>query len=220
MNKLRLRILSIISFVALLAASSTAGHEINIDKDAGFIEKIIQARVKLLNEIIKDPKAANMKNWKCLANQNDESELMFFMNSISDGTETNTDYNSTIGKRLIAHSRSDFDQSILLQYLRLSIMAFNSRPRSTPAYIKINNIFRNNEAKKYNQFVAKGFLFANDATGHPVQYAVQMKFGIDIVDSTCKESKNYCSCEIYLEDIVINGHEIYGWWYDLIPKKE
>lgn len=220
MKKLSVRIFFIISFVIFLAALSTAEDKINTDNDFGLIKKVIYARVKLLNDIIKDPKAAKMKNWECLANPHDESELAFFMNSISDGTEARSDYNSTTGKRLIAHSRSDSDQSILLQYLRLSIMAYNRQPGANPPYFKINNIFKNNEVKNYNQFIAKGFLLANDATGHTIQYPLQMKFGIDIVNSTCKDSKNYCSCDVYLEDIVINGHDIYGWWYELVPQKE
>jgi hypothetical protein len=167
MKKLTLEIFLILLFInsPILAAEKNEDQ----NRKVFSAENEIRSRVQLLNDIIKDPEAANMRNWKSLANPHDETELMFFMNSISDGTLKSYKPDSFSEKRLIAHSRSDSDKSVALQYLRLSLMAYCRRPDIVSPQFKIVNIskIKNVESTGW-LFVGIGHFIANDASGHSI----------------------------------------------------
>jgi hypothetical protein len=162
-----------------------------------------------------------MKNWITLANPHDETELIFFMNSISDGTINSYKPESPSGRKLVEHSRSKSDRSVVLQYLRLSLMAFSRRPDVVPPQFKIENVSISKNGKDDRWIcIAKGRFAANDASGRLIEYPVKITFASDIGEhSKSPNAVNSVFNKFSLETIIVNGHEIYGWWYRLALTK-
>ncbi len=191
---------------SLFAANKAEPPRSDIDE----IKTKISNRVDLLNDIIKYPESANMQNWSLLGNPHDETELSFYMNSISNGSSSAYSKNSITSQKLINHSQSNSksEPSVLLQHLRLSLMAFNIRPGDSVPVIKITKITQANNQSK--EFVIEGAFIANNALGQSTPYQTRIVFEID--DSTASAQKGP---SIALQKIVIGGQVIYGWWHGL-----
>ena len=145
-----------------------------------------------------------------LASPHDETELLFYMNSISDGTTSHEKESSPIRKKMIEHSGSDKAQSVVLQYLRLSFLAYNKRPSKKPLYFTIAKIRKINKGNvSYNIFEVVGSFITYDSTGETFHRPMKMKFSVEGLGSNVKGS----DLNIYLYSITVDKKEIFGWWY-------
>ncbi|MCP4354006.1 MAG: hypothetical protein GY795_51830 [Desulfobacterales bacterium] len=219
MKTKNINIILILLMVIVLVPDLTAKPDNNKNKeltsdDFDVIRQDISSRIKLLNDIIKSPAAADMKKWKQLSNPHDESEIMFFMNSISDGTEKNYNKNSVSMQKLRKHLKSDSDQSVVLQHLRLALMAYELRPGSSSPYIEIKSISRNqidDEKLGSYQFSveAEGVFIANDLSNNLAKHPVKIVFQVEKVPAWLQKNGHYGPYLIYLESISILGNKIY-----------
>jgi hypothetical protein len=132
------------------------------------------------------------------------------MNSISNGSSFAYDKNSITKQKLINHSQlnSKSEPSVLLQHLRLSLMAFNIRPGDSGPVIKITKITQANSQS--NEFAAEGMFIANNAMGQSMPYQTKIVFEIDNSATSTQKGPS-----IALQKIVIGGQIIYGWWYGI-----
>ena len=186
--------------LCLLNSFSLAQSNASMDqlKDLKFA---IESRINLINRIIVYHSEACMKNWVLLGNPHDETEIMFYMNSISNGSKSAYESNSLTMKKTVNHSRtiSGNELSIVLQHLRLSLMAYNVRPGSeAPSFI-----FKSFEKVSANEAVAHCDFKFNNASGRTVLKAAQILYSVG--DNPVKDMFLY---KIYIED-----HLVYGWWY-------
>lgn len=172
-------------------------------------EQMVAGSVKLINEIIRNPKAANMRNWERLSNAHDETEIAFFANSISDGTDAVYTTDTSLEKRIQRHSRSQSDQAVVLQYLRLSLLAFNVRPGKTPSNIVVSEIFRREGG---NEIVARGSLDIYGSDGKPTQRPIEIEFDIETRTSSSGDKDGFC---LSLDSIMMGKQKVFGWWHDL-----
>lgn len=173
-------------------------------------EQIVAKSVTLINNIIVDPQAANMRNWRRLSDPHDETEIGFFTNSISDGTATVYSRESPIRKRVLRHSGSETDSAVVLQYLRLSLLAVSPRPGRTAPKIVVTEISPEGSER---EIVAKGHLetYGMDAKS-AVRYPLEIGFDLEVhADSSSRKNK-FC---LSLGDITIKGQKVFGWWRDL-----
>jgi hypothetical protein len=172
----------------------------------GFKEPLL-SRISLINEIIRNPNAASMKNWTQLGNPHDEIELIFYMNSISDGTTSAYSRNSKTMEKLTRHSKSisQDEPSLVLQYLRLSLLAYNKRPASEPPEIKLLSV---NQGKE-NEVVADCYLKASDLSGHYIQIPTKVVFELGDIPS---RGKTVNQVRLYLQKIYVSDRMVYGWW--------
>lgn len=173
-------------------------------------EPIVQRGVALINEIIRNPKAATTRNWMQLSNPHDETETAFFANSISDGSEGVYTAPGTQA-RIIRHTQSRTELAVVLQHLRLSLMAFNVRPGRTPPNITVSEI---QLAEQQNAVVAKGRLSVYDATGRVVDFPTAVIFDVTTSPKEAREAR-FC---LNLQSIVVGDQHIFGWWYGLPHK--
>jgi len=207
------RICIVIACFLLNISSVVVANEATVQRnETARIFADIRNRIDLLNEIIQYPDSANMYNWSRLGNPNDESELSFYMNSISDGASTAYDKNAATNQKLIKHSQSTSksEPSVLLQYLRLSLMAFTIRPGDSAPTIKINKIIP--AFGKSNEYIVEAELIANNATGKLTPYHAKIIFEIADIEVAQKD------LSIILQKMIVDGHVVYGWWYDLQTK--
>lgn len=172
-------------------------------------EQMVADGVMLINEIIRNPKAASMQSWKRLSNAHDETEIAFFANSISDGTDTVYMTGTPLEKRVERHSRSQTDQAVVLQYLRLSLLAFSSRPGKKPPNIIISEIFHREHG---NEVVARGQLDTYGSDGKPVQHPIEIEFDIEVRTAGNGDKNEFC---FGLDGIMIGKQKVFGWWHDL-----
>jgi hypothetical protein len=172
-------------------------------------EQMVAGSVMLINEIIRNPKAASMRNWERLSNAHDETEIGFFANSISDGTDTVYTTGTPLEKRIERHSRSQTDQAVVLQYLRLSLLAFSSRPGKTPPNIVVSEIFRREGG---NEIVARGRLDTYGSDGKPAQRPIEIGFDIEARTASSGDKDAFC---LSLDSIMIGKQKVFGWWHDL-----
>ena len=184
----------------LFSVLSFVTHSVANCEDLSSFKSIVISRIKLINHIIDDPKAANMKNWGILGNPHDESELKFFIDSISDGTLSAYDDKKDTMKKLVKHSQSITadEPSVLLQYLRLSLMAYNIRPGAISPSLQLVSISQLSQ----NQIVAKCTFHLLDASGDTVAKDAEVFF--DIGDN----SKD----DLFLYKIIVDGRAAYGGW--------
>jgi len=172
-------------------------------------EQMVASSVMLINEIIRNPKAASMRNWGRLSNAHDETEIAFFANSISDGTDAVYTTDTPLEKRIERHSRSQADQAVVLQYLRLSLLAFNSRPGKAPPNIVVSEIFRREGG---NEIVARGRLDTYGSDGKPAQRPIEIGFDIEARTASSGDKDGFC---LSLDSIMIGKQKVFGWWHDL-----
>ncbi len=175
-------------------------------------EPIVQRNVALINEIIRNPKAATILNWTQLSNPHDETEILFFANSISNGSAAVYSDTSPILAKSTRHSQSQKQSSVVLQYLRLSLMAFNGRPGPKPLHMTVSAI---QVDEKKSTVVANGFLHAYGADGKPVEYPTDIRFSVvsypEEEYGKYKKMPRFC---ISLSDVVVGNQSVFGWWYD------
>jgi len=171
------------------------------------IEETIVSYISLINNIIKDPKEACMKNWAQLGNPHDETELMFYRHSISDGTLSAYKENSKTLKSLIKHSqsKSQSEPSILLQYLRLSLLAYNQRPGSEQSKFTLLSC----KQVSTNEVIAECSFKVNDASDRFIQIPAKIVFELGDFRSP---SKTTHQTRLYLQKVYISDHMVYGWW--------
>lgn len=181
----------------LVACSFISLNTANCEELTDLKDKVVY-RLNLINKIINDPKAANMKNWIVLGNPHDESELNFYMNSISNGTLSAYDKKEKTMLKLVEHSysKSEDEPSILLQHLRLSLMAHNIRPGSNPPSFQFVKLKQSDKS----EIIARcNFHFINAAG---VQEDKKSEVFFDIGDNPAND--------IFLQKIIINGRIAYG----------
>lgn len=172
-------------------------------------EQMVADGVTLINEIVRNPKAVSMRNWERLSNAHDETEIAFFANSISDGTDTVYTTGTPLEKRIERHSRSQTDQAVVLQYLRLSLLAFNSRPGKSPPNIVVSEIFPREGG---DEVVARGHLDTYGSDGKPASHPVEIGFDIEVRTASSGDKNGFC---LGLDSIVIGKQKVFGWWHDL-----
>lgn len=172
-------------------------------------EQMVAGSVMLINEIIRNPKAASIRNWERLSNAHDETEIAFFANSISNGTHTVYATGTSLEKRIQRHSRSQTDQAVVLQYLRLSLLAFNLRPGKTPSNIVVSEIFRREGG---NEIVARGSLDTYGSDGKPTQHPIEIEFDMEARTASSGDKNGFC---LSLNSIMIGKQKVFGWWHDL-----
>jgi len=191
-----IRISQYLAFILLFAFVNAALCDESTD-----FKDIVVSRIKLINHIISNPEAANMKNWVALGNPHDESELLFYMNSISNGALLAYNKKEVTSQKMIEHSRSisKDEPSVLLQYLRLTLMASNKRPGIIPSAF---NIVRLNQPN-LNEIVASCFFFSTNTSGVRVKKPAKIYWGI----------RSTTNKDIFLQEITIDGRVVYGWWY-------
>lgn len=165
--------------------------------------------VTLINEIVRNPKAASMRNWERLSNAHDETEIAFFANSISNGTDTVYTTGTPFEKKIERHSRSQTDQAVVLQYLRLSLLAFNSRPGKSPPNIVVSEIFPREGG---DEVVASGHLDTYGSDGKPASQPIEIGFDIEVRTTNSGDKNGFC---LGLDSIVIGKQKVFGWWHDL-----
>lgn len=194
------KFLKIVKNALLVIALSLASNNMAKCEDLSVIKNAVVSRINLINEIINVPKAANMKNWGILGNPHDERELKFYMNSISDGTTFAYDRKEKSMRKLIEHSQSvsEDEPSILLQYLRLSIMAFNTRPGVIPPYFQLIKLSQPIQ----HEIVARCIYEFVDNSGVTVKKKAEIIF--DIGDNPRRD--------LFLQKITIGERLIYGGW--------
>ncbi len=175
------------------------------------IEEAITSHINLINKIIKDPKVACMKNWVQLGNPYDEIELLFYMNSISDGTISAYDKKSKTLESLTKHSQSvsQNEPSIVLQYLRLSLLAYNQRPSSESPVMKLLSVNLANT----KEVIAECIFKVNDISGNFIPIPSKIIFDLDNISTTIKKNNQI---RLYLQKIYIGDRIIYGWWQKMI----
>jgi hypothetical protein len=199
---------TILSIFVLLSVGdrSIHGHDrINLYEDT------ITSQINLLNTIIKNPNAANMKNWNQLGGDSyDETELLFYMNSISDGTISAYAEHTATEERLVNHSRliSEHEPSVVLQYLRLALLAYNLRPGSEPPVFRLLS-FHPSEHDP-DEVIAECLFMVNNAAGHFVQLPAKVVFELGDPSQTSRPTSQ---SKLYLLTISIGEHIVYGWWY-------
>ncbi len=210
MNKRSVLFLPALILIAITTMSYASSKEDAPGIDKALIRTEVDRRVELLNEIIKKPDLANTQNWALLGNPHDESELSFYMNSISDGSLTAYDKSSLTGQKLIKHSQtiSKTEPAILLQHIRLSLMSFSIRPGNTSPILKVVSMQPANNAS--SEIRVDCMLMANNAQGKYVSHRATIVF--DVVDGERVERGRI---QLALQKITVEGQVIYGWWHDL-----
>lgn len=175
-------------------------------------EPIIRRNVALINEIIRNPKAATIRSWMQLSNPHDETEILFFANSISNGSAAAYSDTSPILAKSDRHSQSRKQSSVALQYLRISLMAFNGRPGPEPLHMTVSAI---QVDEKKSTVVAHSLLHGYGADGKPIAYPTDIRFSV--VSYPAEEYEKYESRARFclsLSDIVVGNQSVFGWWYD------
>lgn len=172
-------------------------------------EQVVADGVTLINEIVRNPKAASMRNWERLSNAHDETEIAFFANSISNGTDAVYTTGAPLEKRIERHSRSQTDQAVVLQYLRLSLLAFSSRPGKKSPNIVVSEIFRREGG---NEIVARGSLDTYGSDGKPAQHTIEIEFDMEARTASSGDKNGFC---LSLASIMIGKQKVFGWWHDL-----
>ncbi len=167
------------------------------------LEKLVMLRTDIINAMIKDPKEASMKNWAVLGNPHDETELIFYINSISNGTKVAFNKDTPEWNDLLKHSRSNSgdETSIVLQNLRLSLMAYNVRPGDDPPLLKVLSLKQSGQ----NEVVVECLFMVNSPSGHRISRPASITY--DRGDNPQKD--------LFLQKIIINENCVYGWWYNL-----
>ncbi len=164
-------------------------------------EEIIISHLELINSILNNPKAANMKNLRGLVNPNDESELMFYINSLSNGTLAAYQSNKAVLEKVIKHSKSvsKSEPSTLLYYLRISLMSQNKKLGVAPPSFELVKI----SLGKHNSIVAHCYFKSTDHSGSLVskQSVVVFDIGSD------------SNSDVFLTKIIVGGQVLYGSWY-------
>jgi hypothetical protein len=190
-------ILPILFLANLLLASDFAHCDESI-----ILKNMLVSRIDLLNKIIKDPDEANMKNWLLLGNPHDEIELRFYKNSISDGSKSAYNKSSATFEKLLNHSRSKSkdEPSIVLQYLRLSLMAFNVRSGDKPSVFNFKSLSQTNSS----EVVVECDFIVHNASGKRTNRKAAIVFEIGDNPKT----------DLYLQKIYFNSRLLYGWWYE------
>lgn len=199
--------------VTLGSMSSLTQAHANVCSSGAFnsqeAEKIVAGSVTLINEIISNPKAASMRNWERLSNPHDETEAAFFANSISDGTDAVYTTDTPLKRRIERHSRSQTDSAVVLQYLRLSLLAFSSRPGKKSPNITVSEIFHRGDG---SEIAARGHLNTYGSDGKLVQYPIEVEFDIDVRTASNGDKNEFC---LNLGSIVVGERKVFGWWHDL-----
>jgi len=190
-----------IALLILIPITCYAGDIVDENKDE-IINAIIPSHIALINNIIQNPEAASMKNLRILTSPHDETELMFYLNSMTDGTTQNQEKLSDKLEGHIDESIASSEKSILLEHLRLSFLAHNKRAGSKAPIIKITNI-RQSQNNHY-EFVAEGIFLVNDASGKQTELPTKLTFYTDYSEFAHNKS-------VYLGEIIVNNKIIYGW---------
>lgn len=164
------------------------------------LESVIISRINLINQIIKYPKEANMKNWILLGNPHDESELKFYMNSISDGTSSAYERKKMTMEQLIRHSRSksENEPSTILVFMRLALMAYNIRSGDNSPYLNFVALVQSNS----NEIIAECNFKILNAGGIQIEKKAEVFF--DLGDNLYKD--------IFLQRISLDGRIVFGGW--------
>lgn len=199
-RKLFLMIGSLVAVICLTTVVSSSDDTDGSMTHAG-IDKLISSRVELINDILHSPDAANMENLGRIVNPHDESELMFYMNSIADGTIKAYEEGSASMGKLIAHSRktTEGEPSALLGYLRLSLMAYNIRPGNEPPSF----VYKSFKILGSNDYSVTCDFKINNASGHVEKKNAELIF----------EKGDTPQKDLFLQKISISGHIVYGWWH-------
>ena len=210
MNKRSLLLLQALIFMAMTTMANASSNEKALHSDMALIKTEVDRRIEMLNEIIKKPDLANTQSWALLGNPHDETELSFYVNSISDGSLAAYDKGAPTGQKLLKHSQttSKTEPAILLQHLRLALMSFNIRPGNTTPFLKVVSIQPANNAP--NEIIVDSVLMANNAQGKYVSHRAAIVF--DVIDGEKTEKGRM---HLALQKVTVGGHVIYGWWYDL-----
>lgn len=211
-----MRVRGLISFFLLAALGSISSlnqAHADVCSSGAFnnkkAEQMVAGSIMLINEIIRNPKAANMRNWERLSNAHDETEIAFFANSISDGTDAVYMTGTPIERRIENHSRSPTDSAVVLQYLRLSLLAFGPRPGKKSPNIIVSEIFHREDG---SEVVAKGHLDTYSSDGKLVQHPMEIEFDLDVHTASSGDKNGFC---LNLNSIVIDDRKVFGWWHDL-----
>ena len=174
-------------------------------------EAIVQRNVALINEILRNPKAATIRNWMQLSNPHDETEILFFANSISNGSAAVYSDTSPILAKSDKHSQSPKQSSVVLQYLRLSLMAFNGRPGLKPLHMTVSAI---QVDEKKSTVVAHSLLHAYGADGKPIEYPTDIRFSVVSYPEEYGKYDSSARFCLSLSDVVVGNQSVFGWWYD------
>jgi len=203
---------------AVVATNGEVSKVVKIDRVAA--EKELRFRIDLINEIIRNPAAASVKNWNTyLGNPNTYTEDRFHVNSVSDGT---TYAWESIGKE----GRSGDEQSALLQYLRLSFMAYYGRLSPVPSQINVTNVVKRNSDHEtamlnvelegeVDYFDVEGFFSVINCYRESMQHPIRIRFYVQVEQPPYEMQPRSDKLFIYLESISIHDHEIFGWWYKI-----
>ena len=174
-----------------------------VDQNKGeIINDIIPSRITLINNIISNPEAASMKNLGILASPHNEDEISFYVNSMTDGTKSAYE---KLSDNLESHlekikSKSSSEKSVLLQYLRLSLLAYNKGYGSKAPIIKITNV---EQSQLHNyEFIVEGIFLVNSA-GKQIELPAKLTFYTDYSAFALDKS-------VYLGEIIVNNNILYG----------
>jgi hypothetical protein len=176
------------------------GHSPDLQSDDKLVNKIVRQHIDMINGIIANPKKASLENWSKIEDHDGELEVFFFVNAISDGSEAAFSEDSLAKNKYIAHFKSNpaKEPSSVLQYLRLSLMMYNSRPGPSPYFVyKSFKRLSTYEIYANCDFVCVG------SNGFPRTIKAKIFIGIDR-DTTSG---------ITLDDICVGGHSLFAWWY-------
>jgi hypothetical protein len=213
MKKIYLSLTLITIFCCLWTCPSYGLNDYGRKITSAEITKVLISHINLINNIIKNPKAACMKNWTKLSNPSDEKEEIFYINSISDGTPSQ-DENSKAFNNMQDHLERapQNEPSVLLQYLRLALLAYNVRAGSAPPEFTFLSFKRVGVTGGTDQIISDCSFKMADSAGHDIQVPAKIVFDLEIdYDSSFPTSKDKIS--LYLSEIYIKNRLVYGWQY-------
>lgn len=181
----------------------------NVEKELGEI----LSRIDVINAILDDPSQATMENLsKYFISQHSEIEIDFYSKFVSNGSETIWEEKGEVYNDIVKHTwpESEKDPSIVLQYLRLSIMAMSDSPG----------------LKKPLAFVYKGYEVV-DGYNVIVQAEITLRVWGKNKEVTVPailwfyyEEDHDVEKYLCLRAISINGFPVFGWWKFMDENKQ
>lgn len=192
--------------IVLLFGTTICGEARSAQPNADLTTHALE-KIKLINELVRLPAQATVKNAEILLGPHSETELRFWMNSRTDGTVGNYAPNSPAQRALVKHSQNNRAASAFLEHLRLSILAYMIRPGAQVPHFDLSHI---QWVRKKTLGGGGTMLFANtrlsatNAEGRPIYLPATFEF--EIVNGLGDKSR------LYIYKIKIKTNEVFRWW--------
>lgn len=206
-----LRVIPIVLLWLIIFAPVDASAELcRIDvSGTNSLSRVLEDQVSLLNEVIRNPKIATVRSWHKLGNSHDETEIAFYANSISDGTEA-VYSKAGLQEKIIRHSRQTSDKSTVLEFLRLAVLSMLNRPPSQPPQFKVHDLKQIDQGSAVQRQEVKlraDFTWPESNTSMPST----ITFDVYETELSAKNPKEICA---NIRTIEVGSVTIFGWWYE------